>query len=326
MVLRLIARSPRGPGFLAPVARKIVLANLVPASGHQDHTPLPSAVTALVRRSIRVHRIPASRPVTIGQNALCKSRRDARSIIPIFGICQGRFFGGVGARRAVVECPREFRFSARGNLGSGTLGSSAAARPVGDSNAGCRSVCPVSRNTAGPRRDGAQRDVICLLLRVCRTLQQVRRRLRVFLLQGARWQASARNVAGRRGARGLATLTTDDCSRGAHRGTDFRRVDTRSHGIQSGIVRSSCSIAGWTTGAWRSTSHRSRGGASANLPSRRSTAHGCAPHASRTRTATEATAVPAATGERISERQFCDHHGKSQTSRTANHHGTFLID
>ena len=43
MVLRLISRSPRGPGFLAPVIRRIAPTNLAPASGRQDHTPLPSA-------------------------------------------------------------------------------------------------------------------------------------------------------------------------------------------------------------------------------------------------------------------------------------------
>ena len=38
----LIPRSPRGPGFLAPVAaRKQVSRNLAPASGCQDHTALP---------------------------------------------------------------------------------------------------------------------------------------------------------------------------------------------------------------------------------------------------------------------------------------------
>jgi len=58
-VLRLIARSPRGPGFLAPVARKLrKLANLASASGGQDHTPSPSAPTMLVLHHHRVHRIP----------------------------------------------------------------------------------------------------------------------------------------------------------------------------------------------------------------------------------------------------------------------------
>jgi hypothetical protein len=45
MVLRLIPRSPRGPGFFAPVASRILPRNLTPASGCQDHTTLPSADT-----------------------------------------------------------------------------------------------------------------------------------------------------------------------------------------------------------------------------------------------------------------------------------------
>ena len=43
MVLRLISRSPRGPGFLAPVALWIIPQSLTPASGRQDHTTSPSA-------------------------------------------------------------------------------------------------------------------------------------------------------------------------------------------------------------------------------------------------------------------------------------------
>jgi hypothetical protein len=36
----------------------LLLANLTPASGRQDHTSLPSARLALVSRKLRVHRIP----------------------------------------------------------------------------------------------------------------------------------------------------------------------------------------------------------------------------------------------------------------------------
>jgi hypothetical protein len=38
--------------------RKLVSANLMPASGHQDHTPSPSASSALVSRTLSVHRTP----------------------------------------------------------------------------------------------------------------------------------------------------------------------------------------------------------------------------------------------------------------------------
>ena len=38
--------------------RKLPFANLMPASGHQDHTALPSASGGFVLAAIRVHRIP----------------------------------------------------------------------------------------------------------------------------------------------------------------------------------------------------------------------------------------------------------------------------
>ena len=56
--LRLIPRSPRRPGFLATVACRSLPADLTPASGRQDHTALPSAMSSLVLRRHRVHRIP----------------------------------------------------------------------------------------------------------------------------------------------------------------------------------------------------------------------------------------------------------------------------
>ena len=64
-------RSPRGPGFLAPVTcvMQSIIASLASASGGQDHTTSPSASATFVRRAIRVHRIPAPRVVTIGRNA-----------------------------------------------------------------------------------------------------------------------------------------------------------------------------------------------------------------------------------------------------------------
>src|SRR5580692_2490931 len=68
MVLRLISRSPRGPGSFAPVALADRLRkNLAPASGRQDHTTSPSASSAFVSRTISVHRIPRSTSVTIAK-------------------------------------------------------------------------------------------------------------------------------------------------------------------------------------------------------------------------------------------------------------------
>ena len=60
--LRLIPRSPRSAGLLASVAWQDRLRDLTPASGCRDHTALPSATVALVRRNSRVHRIPRPRP------------------------------------------------------------------------------------------------------------------------------------------------------------------------------------------------------------------------------------------------------------------------
>ena len=56
--LRLIPRSPRGPGSFAPVigVMRSIIANLTPASGCQDHTTSPSASSALVFCAISVHR------------------------------------------------------------------------------------------------------------------------------------------------------------------------------------------------------------------------------------------------------------------------------
>src|SRR5690348_5887299 len=55
-----------GTGLFCPRhPRDHRLANLTPASGRQDHTISPSAPVAFVARARSVHRIPASRVVTI---------------------------------------------------------------------------------------------------------------------------------------------------------------------------------------------------------------------------------------------------------------------
>src|ERR1700730_3567929 len=59
MVLRLISRSPRGPGVLAPVVSQgLTPQTLAPASGRQGHTTSPSASSAFVLCAISVHRNP----------------------------------------------------------------------------------------------------------------------------------------------------------------------------------------------------------------------------------------------------------------------------
>jgi hypothetical protein len=57
--LRLISRSPRGPGSFAPVVSQgLTPQTLTPASGRQDHTTSPSASRAVVYSAVSVHRSP----------------------------------------------------------------------------------------------------------------------------------------------------------------------------------------------------------------------------------------------------------------------------
>ena len=62
MGLRLIARSPRSAGLIASVALGFVTPGLMPASGHQDHTPSPSVTCALVSRADPAIASPTPRP------------------------------------------------------------------------------------------------------------------------------------------------------------------------------------------------------------------------------------------------------------------------
>jgi hypothetical protein len=61
--------SPVYRAFLATVASRSSSADLIPASGDQDHTISPSAPAALVSRCLYVHRIPPPTFVTIGRSA-----------------------------------------------------------------------------------------------------------------------------------------------------------------------------------------------------------------------------------------------------------------
>jgi hypothetical protein len=107
--------SPVRRAFWPPSpARRERHANLASASGCQDHTTSPSATTSVVcakecARHRRGHRIPASRVVTIGRNVLL-TRRDARTILQIFGNTQGIYFcakGWTANRRTEVICPSD---------------------------------------------------------------------------------------------------------------------------------------------------------------------------------------------------------------------------
>jgi hypothetical protein len=70
MVLRLIARSPRCPGFDSHLPPGLLTRGLIPASGDQDHTPSPSVKllsSARLKRAAQPHghRIPPPTFVTI---------------------------------------------------------------------------------------------------------------------------------------------------------------------------------------------------------------------------------------------------------------------
>jgi hypothetical protein len=56
-------------GLFSHRRRRIISANLIPASGDQDHTPLPSASARFVVARQNVHRIPHPTFVTIGRSA-----------------------------------------------------------------------------------------------------------------------------------------------------------------------------------------------------------------------------------------------------------------
>ncbi len=93
VALRLISRSPRGPGFLAPVVHvmRSIIADLTPASGRRDHATSPYANVTFVFQHARVHRIPASRFVTIREAPLL-ARRDRASHTPSRGSEKAKYF------------------------------------------------------------------------------------------------------------------------------------------------------------------------------------------------------------------------------------------
>src|SRR6185312_2526072 len=90
MVLRLIRALPGVPGFLATVAGRSSSADLIPASGDQDHTTSPSAPAALVSHGLYVHRIPHPTFVTIGRSAP-PERAGCAEISTIFGKTEDKF-------------------------------------------------------------------------------------------------------------------------------------------------------------------------------------------------------------------------------------------
>ena len=66
-----IVLSPVSRACLPPSLCEIILHNLTPASGRQDHTILPSASRAVRQKRIRVHRSPYPTFVTIAKRPSC---------------------------------------------------------------------------------------------------------------------------------------------------------------------------------------------------------------------------------------------------------------
>jgi hypothetical protein len=98
------ALSPGTGLFCSRHARDHHLARLTSASGGQDHTPLLYASTSLVRRDPHVHRISASRVVTIAIRPLA-SRRDGCTILLIYRIRKAEYFLRQGWTAFLKNCP-----------------------------------------------------------------------------------------------------------------------------------------------------------------------------------------------------------------------------
>jgi len=75
MVLRLIARSPWWPGFLATIASRIIPRDLTPASGRQDHTTSPSALRAFRLEASKRPPHPALNVRDDRETPLCEAGR-----------------------------------------------------------------------------------------------------------------------------------------------------------------------------------------------------------------------------------------------------------
>jgi hypothetical protein len=82
-----------------------ILADLMSASRHQDHTTSPAASLAFVlRKKKSVHRIPHSTFVTIAKRPSC-SRRDARKMRLILAACEANYFLRKGWTGFSKICP-----------------------------------------------------------------------------------------------------------------------------------------------------------------------------------------------------------------------------
>jgi hypothetical protein len=102
------------PPSPAPMRAGIV-ANLVPASGDQDHTTSPSAATALVSCRSLVHRIPRPTFVTIAKRPSFQVRNALIEAIDLPDCTSGIFFAQELDSPNRFESPCEIGFCAQAN-------------------------------------------------------------------------------------------------------------------------------------------------------------------------------------------------------------------
>jgi hypothetical protein len=127
MVLRLISRSPRRPAFLPPSSlRSLLLKNLTPASGRQDHTTSPSASSAA--RLASPKRPPHPAPTFVTTRTPLLSERDAREDAGDLGVRSMTSGCGRLARRA-NDGLVYFRFQAITDI-AGLVAGSTRSRPT----------------------------------------------------------------------------------------------------------------------------------------------------------------------------------------------------
>jgi hypothetical protein len=114
MVLTVSFVLSPGTGLVCPRhARDDHQARLAPASGCQDHTTSPSASASLVGRNQHVHRIPASRVVTIAIRPLASRRDDGQNHTFLKNGMRIFFVPGLDSRISFASrCERSI-FSAR---------------------------------------------------------------------------------------------------------------------------------------------------------------------------------------------------------------------
>jgi hypothetical protein len=95
MVLTLIARSPRGPGFVVPVAARLLTARLSLSVGRPE--PRAFAVRLGIARLARPTRPPHPRSTfRDDRDTPLVPERDARTILLIYRICKAEYFCPVG--------------------------------------------------------------------------------------------------------------------------------------------------------------------------------------------------------------------------------------